>query len=156
MYNVFFDTTPASSCLEWELSDQAFADMSVDGARSHPSRRRDMLDAMRAAEVDLATNADAVLPTTAPTTPATSPASPASPAATDGATNAGAVLPTTSPTPAATSPASRASPAATAGSSVSSERAQMSAFINAPDTSLLQNIGVGQDSSDDDVDDTAM
>eukprot|EP00904_Undaria_pinnatifida_P003963 jgi/Undpi1/13568/HiC_scaffold_8.g03227.m1 len=155
MYNVFFDTTPASSCLEWELSDQAFADMSVDGARSHASRRRDMLDAMRAAEGDLATNADAI-PTTAPTTPATSPASPASPTATDGATNAGPVPPTTSSTPAATSPASRARPAATAGSGVSSKRAQMSAFITAPDTLLLENMGVGQDSSDDDVDDTAM
>ncbi|CAM9139586.1 unnamed protein product [Laminaria digitata] len=123
VYNVFFDTHPASSCLAWELSDRPFADMTADGARSHASRRRDVLTAMAAAGDNLDVGAAGSLPATpAPTTTA-SPPSPGSPA---GDTH----------TPAA-------------GSSTSSPVASMAAFLSGSDTLLLPIVAIGQDSSDD-------
>ncbi|CAM9674498.1 unnamed protein product [Laminaria digitata] len=123
VYNVFLDTHLAPTCLAWELSDQPFADMTADGARSHASRRRDVLTAMAAAGDNLDVGAAGSLPaTTAPTTTA-SPASSGSPAG-------------DAHTPAA-------------GSSTYSPVASMAAFLSGSDTLLLPNVGIGQDSSDD-------
>lgn len=120
---VFFDTHPASTCLAWELSDQPFADMTADGARSHASRRRDVLTAMAATGDNLHVGAAGSLPaTTAPTTTASPPSS-------------------GSPAGDADTPV--------AGSSTSSPVASMAAFLSGSDTLLLPNVGIGQDSSDD-------
>ena len=128
---------PGSACQAWELYDLPFADMTADGAQSHASRRRDILTAMAEAEVNLARGAARGTPTTPATTAMASPPSPCTPG--PGSPGPGS--------PAPGSPAEDAAPAA-ATPCCSSHHPQMTAFLSAPDTLLLSNIGIGEDSSD--------
>lgn len=70
---MIFDTGRGSTCLEWDLADAAFDDVSVESARSFASRRRDILSAVLSAEVNLARGAGDTPPAPTPTRPSCEP-----------------------------------------------------------------------------------
>lgn len=48
LLQVFFDTgSRSSTCLQWDHNDRPLADMTYDAARSHASRRRDIISIRR-------------------------------------------------------------------------------------------------------------
>ena len=46
IWKVFFDTSPASACQEWDLLDAPYDEMNADQAKSFASRQRDLLSAL--------------------------------------------------------------------------------------------------------------